>query len=57
MSTTSINLNSGKSNRNSFYKRQVKLNFANRRAEIIAWGLFFGIGVAYFIITLIIAAV
>ncbi|MBK6524545.1 MAG: hypothetical protein IPG07_02735 [Crocinitomicaceae bacterium] len=57
MSTTSINLNSGKSNRNSFYKRQVKLKFSSRRAEVIAWMLFFGIGVAYFITTLIIAAV
>ncbi|MBK6952426.1 MAG: hypothetical protein IPO32_09895 [Crocinitomicaceae bacterium] len=57
MSTTSINLNSGKSNRNSFHKRQVKLKFSNRRAEVIAWILFFGIGVAYFITTLIIAAV
>ncbi len=57
MSTTSINLNSGKSNRNSFYKRQVKLKFSSRRAEVIAWILFFGIGVAYFVTTLVIAVI
>jgi hypothetical protein len=56
MSTTSINLNSGKSNRNGFYKRQVKIKFSSNRAEVIAWILFFGIGVAYFITTLVIAA-
>jgi hypothetical protein len=57
MSTTIMNMNSGKSNRNSFYKRQAKLKFTSRRAEVIAWVLFFGIGVAYFITTLVIAAV
>jgi hypothetical protein len=57
MSTTSIHLNPGKSNRANFYKRQIKVKFESKRAERIAWVLFFGIGVAYFVTTLVIAAV
>lgn len=57
MTTTGININSERSNRNNFYKRQIKFRFQSKRAEIIAWVMFFGIGVSYFVATLIIAAI
>ena len=42
-------------NRSAYYKRQIKVRFASKRAEIIAWILFFGVGVSYFVASLILA--
>jgi hypothetical protein len=53
MNTAKINLNETNTNRAAYYKRKVKMRFTFKRAETIAWMLFFGIGVAYFIATLI----
>lgn len=56
MSTSNLNLGDFNSRRNAFYKRN-KSKFVSKRAEIIAWALFFGVGVAYFVASLVIALV
>jgi hypothetical protein len=55
MSTTRMNFRGISTNRSNYYKRQIKMRFASKRAEIIAWAIFFGIGVAYFVASLVIA--
>lgn len=52
MKTTQISIRSKANNRNMFFKRKVK---ESKTAEILAWCLFFGVGVVYFIATLVLA--
>jgi len=56
MSTSRINL-SAHANRSEYYKRKIRIRFAAKRAEIIAWALFFGIGVTYVIAAIVVAVV
>jgi len=55
MSTTGINFKGINTNRSNYYKRHIKMRFASKRAEVIAWVLFFGVGVTYFVACLIMA--
>ncbi|MBI3134860.1 MAG: hypothetical protein HYZ14_09335 [Bacteroidetes bacterium] len=57
MNTSNLDFRGFNSNRRSYYKRQIKMRFASKRATVIAWALFFGVGVAYFIASLVIAIV
>jgi hypothetical protein len=57
MSTTRMNFRGITTNRSNYYKRQIKMRFASKRAEVIAWVLFFGVGVAYFVACLITAMI
>lgn len=43
--------------RAAYFKKQEKVNQRANRAEIVAWAIFFGVGVSYFITTLILATV
>lgn len=55
---TKVQLNSfNSSSEKTEYKRQIKMRFASRRAEIIAWSVFFGVGVLYYFATLMVALV
>ncbi|MBK7127771.1 MAG: hypothetical protein IPM74_14975 [Crocinitomicaceae bacterium] len=45
------------SNAKTVSKRQIKMKFASKRAEIIAWSVFFGVGVLYYFATLMVALV
>lgn len=55
MNSANFQLKNNRSTRNQYYRRQIKLKFQNKRAEIIAWALFFGVGVSYFAASLILA--
>lgn len=55
MSTTRMNLRGITANRSNYYKRRIRMRFASKRAEVIAWIIFFGIGVSYFVASLVIA--
>jgi len=55
MRLTNININSKMTGETFSVKKLVRVQFKSRCAEIIAWAVFFGIGVAYFAATLFVA--
>lgn len=55
MRLTNISINSKMNGETFLVKKSLRVQFKSRRAEIIAWAAFFGIGVAYFIATLLVA--
>jgi len=55
MRLSNININSKINGEKCLTKKSFRVQFKSKRAEIIAWAVFFGIGVAYFVATLLVA--
>ena len=55
MKTANMNAESKVNEASFLNEKLVKISFRSKRAEIIAWAIFFGVGVSYFVATLILA--